>query len=1160
MSYHNGSSSNSSSSSRSSSSSQRIAAPPGFHYMPDGSLMADSEMNTQQRVAQPDDPILNPQKEACVQEMSCIPGKTFWSNRHCACMYADEISGPYDFGAPRLANPNEELEQDNNERGGCKKQMSCALGYAWSWRACDCIPLEAGFPFFGGRLADPNGSIDAVEERKAGCKKQMSCALGYAWSWRACDCMPLEENFPFFGGRMADPNDDTTKSRYMEDGNIVVIWPKVKVNFNAVNFAETYSCNVNRPYSDPLTPKSKYQYRIWELCATNQINGPYPPGTPTPVVMPVGSTASMPSQTITYNTGDLVGPFKFYGNPLFDSNEPGYPNPAFMQFNLFYDWVVQEVGPIAIGDKIELDISAVQDPWFQPVGSGATHPFSSTCTASLTNGLASGQTNKLCLTYLGETTGPNTPLWPNSGALMVNNTVAAVSLDTCDCKRFGIEDTRVVSTGWICEMKPPINYDNVLYPLGTSPLGGGSYPKCLEVFSPQIGVYQTEQDCINSGCEVVINPNDPLPVLPYALRTLESSGRSPERNVKVDGYTLLPSGDLVKDELYKQLYNLNNKTLLSFIFDFSDLSASTETRPLKIIGTSGSDFKLEIKNEDNHYYNFYTKAFQAGEASLEDTLIDTFYIVDVIFPTVTDDDQYDISIYAVGETKHVERNEIRFGDNSIDINSSTGSNSLLMEKVIYQYTDLTLTITPYSPNGSIAGTATSSTVTLPRANFNGTASFSTTFVCANTASLQIIKQPVADDIFSFVSPVVGAAPLAIQGENIYPTATAAFTGDDVDGAVASGAIVQIDADVAGNVVIRDKITTPVTTDTVNCSDCSSATAIIMDAAVATKMAVGDRVTGNTVLDATVITVAAINVGGDANTFSLSSAVAIADGTTLTFSSKINRSLTTVRSLDPAEGTNHAKKFTMSQDIQFRDNAPLTFFNQMNYRWPINNFANIIKKDMVVVDAANVTTTSAISDYKDFITLNENTVDEYEFVNVEREAVDTTGKTPTIVRGLVTTQEGAIIFNQQQPRALAGETIQVGGYGETKFQKIHGYDVELHNLKVVLTPTTTTTTSAVNNSTSVPVASRNGILDSVSTVSGIGVDCKTATPTVASGAGAVSGAGAIVLSAAQTIENGTTLTFGKTSLTATISGNIDINSLGVSNQSLLIDIEKLLSIT
>jgi hypothetical protein len=68
-----------------------------------------------------------------------------------------------------------------------------------------------------------------------------------------------------------------------------------------------------------------------------------------------------------------------------------------------------------------------------------------------------------------------------------------------------------------------------------------------------------------------------------------------------------------------------------------------------------------------------------------------------------------------------------------------------------------------------------------------------------------------------------------------------------------------------------------------------------------------------------------------NVFTLSEAVAIADGVSLTFSSKINRSLTTVLNLDPS---GEAKQFTMSQDVQFRDNAPLTFFNQMNYRWPV----------------------------------------------------------------------------------------------------------------------------------------------------------------------------------------------------------------------------------
>ena len=48
----------------------------------------------------------------------------------------------------------------------------------------------------------------------------------------------------------------------------------------------------------------------------------------------------------------------------------------------------------------------------------------------------------------------------------------------------------------------------------------------------------------------------------------------------------------------------------------------------------------------------------------------------VRFPAVTDDDQYDIYLYAIPGTKHAPYTEVRFGDGSIDANNSTGSNSL----------------------------------------------------------------------------------------------------------------------------------------------------------------------------------------------------------------------------------------------------------------------------------------------------------------------------------------------------------------------------------------------------------------------------------------------------------------------------------------------------
>ena len=628
------------------------------------------------------------------------------------------------------------------------------------------------------------------------------------------------------------------------------------------------------------------------------------------------------------------------------------------------------------------------------------------------------------------------------------------------------------------------------------------------------------------------------------------------------GFHYMPDGTLMADSEMREQAPLQQVVpgelvITSFEMDFSSITAAGETRSFVVSGSRGSTFEVEVKNEDNYYYNFHTKEFQSAKSVLSRLLTSGDFYGNITFPTVTDNDQYDISITATKDTKHSDYYEARFGDGSMDINSTTGSNSRLMTKVIYQYVDLVLTINPYSSGGTITGTAANDTVAISAgAGLTEAVAFSTTFTVANDKALQIIKQPTHLDILSFVEPVVGAAPVDIPGENTYPTATTAFTGDDVNGAITSGAIVEIDADVAGNVVIGDKITTPVTTDTVNGAVTSGVT-VTMDAVTNTKMAVGDRVTGNSTLDRSIITVAAVSAES-VNVFTLSEAVAIADGVSLTFSSKINRSLTTVLNLDPS---GEAKQFTMSQDIQFRDNAPLTFFNQMNYRWPVNNFAHVLKPGFIFVEGATgLVDGSKLAKYSDTTTVFAGTEQEKVYTNYEVEAVDTLSLKPVITNGEVTTQAGAITFDRQQPRSIAGVTLKAGGYGQNEILSVFGYDVRFTDLEIALTAVTTTTTAAVNNSTSVPVASRNGILDDISTVSGIGINPSLADPTVDTGAGAVTGAGTLVLTAAQTLEDGATLTFANAGLVATITGNIHVLKAGTASQSLRFDIDNLLSIT
>jgi len=516
------------------------------------------------------------------------------------------------------------------------------------------------------------------------------------------------------------------------------------------------------------------------------------------------------------------------------------------------------------------------------------------------------------------------------------------------------------------------------------------------------------------------------------------------------------------------------KVITSFDIDLSDVKAATTTRSFNIRGADGAIFSLEVKNEDGHYYNFTTKLFRADRSRLDNkTIKNGSYVGAITFPTITDDDQYDIYLWAGANTVHAGYNEVRFDDGTLDINNSTGSNSFLLQKVVYQYTDSTLTLQGYSPNGTVVGTMGNDTVTVVRRGSKTKTAFSFTTTASGIAAYRILRQPVANDILSFVSPVVGSEPINLPGENIYP---AVSNTDTVNGAVTSG------------------------------------TTVTMDSAVATKMVVGDRVTGNAALNATTATVVSLD---STNTFTLSKAIAIADGITLSFS------------------------------------------NRMNYSWPINNYVNVLKEDMFVVPGTNITADTLVGAYEDSITIFPNTENEQKIIKNQVPALSTLAQKPTIVNGLVTVQAGQIVFDKQQALALAGNNIKIGGYGEQNVLDVYGYEIILSDLAITLTAPTTTTSGTVSASTTIGVADREGVINNVSRIGGIGIDPKLQNPLITAGGGA-DGAGNFTVDAAQTLESGIGLTIENTGRIATITGNIEILKAGPSDQIIRFDIEKLLS--
>jgi len=613
------------------------------------------------------------------------------------------------------------------------------------------------------------------------------------------------------------------------------------------------------------------------------------------------------------------------------------------------------------------------------------------------------------------------------------------------------------------------------------------------------------------------------------------------------------------------------KILHTFDLDFSDLPAASQTRSFTITGDIGAEFMLEVKNEDNYYYNFQSSSFQATKTSLDVKLTTKKYNNVIIFPTVTDNDQYDISFWAKVGTEHADYNEVRFADNTLDINSTIGSNSLLIQKVIYQYLDLTLTLSPYSPN-NVANIIESSSkvehaITVPRFGSSASQAFTLSCSVGNVAqSYQIIKQPTANDILTFNQLTVGSAAELLPGESEYPESS---NTDTVDGDFTAGSNkIVMDTDVADKITVGDRVTASTATNTVDGAT-SDSDRIVFDNNVNTRCGVGDTLTfpsqgttGDVVLDKIlskeIITVTHLDPDGDnAKEIQVSAEISCADGATITFNPRINGGVVTVVALDP-DGDN-TKEFSMSLSRALVDGTTLTFSNRKNYQWPVDDIKNVLE-GMQVFPSGNILADTEIANYEDTITLNEGTADEQIIIENSAPFKTTKNQTPTITNGVLTTQAGNIVFNKQQPLSLASDVIYVGGYGTQAIFNIKGYNLRFSDLKVELDVVTTTTTAAVVNSTTIPVASVNGILPGVSTVSGIGIDPSVADPTVVSRS-VTSGAGELTLSAAQNLESGVTLTFANAGQKATITGNVEIVRASYRTAPYVrFDVEKLLSIT
>ena len=159
-------------------------------------------------------------------------------------------------------------------------------------------------------------------------------------------------------------------------------------------------------------------------------------------------------------------------------------------------------------------------------------------------------------------------------------------------------------------------------------------------------------------------------------------------------------------------------------------------------------------------------------------------IADDAVLSFTGSDQYDVFLFAEEGTKHANYTEARFADDSIDINSSIGSDSLLLRKVIYQTLDVRLTLSAISPNGGTlfsGAAATPQVITTNTGKNTGKIPFSFSVSAGSTHSFKIDKIPTISDVMIFVTRTIGSSPIAIEGEDVSGSTNFRWPIDNIDG-------------------------------------------------------------------------------------------------------------------------------------------------------------------------------------------------------------------------------------------------------------------------------------------------------------------------------------------------------------------------------------------
>jgi hypothetical protein len=574
------------------------------------------------------------------------------------------------------------------------------------------------------------------------------------------------------------------------------------------------------------------------------------------------------------------------------------------------------------------------------------------------------------------------------------------------------------------------------------------------------------------------------------------------------GFHYMSDGTLMSDADHITIHGYIEKVIKNFAIDTRDIHSSGETRSFSINGDDGAIFSIEIYDNatPTNYYNFDTNLFSTLKHSSCLTGLSGSYNFSVKFPAATTLHAYTIEIitHTVDNIKtvHAKGNTVRFPDNTINHNASTGSNSNILKKILYQDVVKNLYLSCVAPSKYTVSTDT--------INGSTTESPSNRIVIdgavTNRKIVEVGDKVTTDGIDSAVHALVTA--IDPDGRNTHEleigfadgvtndvtiTFTPAFNGMTPHYTNSNTGRAVLTAASGGNLT---------TSFTITCTALAGRTFSILRAPTINDLCA--------IIPITFGSGSAI-VGEDTDSSSFFYRWPVTNIANLSLG----------MSLDPARTGTGLNTTTPATISNYRTTKTLKSISKGKY---CNNVINTTVDDVFVggLDPNNL---GAIT------TMDRN--------------------------GRVTAQAGNIIFSTQQAADLASDAgVRMFAYGAQQIRNATGMGITLSNVNIELTQISTIASESKTGASGLTLASVSNI-STASTIRGVGINPSLANPSVTLKT-AATGSGDITLDASNTIVSGQTYYFDGASNIATITGTITVSNMTIGDTTLYFDVERFLS--